>query len=79
MLDWRRRSHRWSALVVTVETDDADRPVLRQEWVDSERLWPVRADPNRGSSAVLIWAAADCSIAVARVGSGYTPVPHQGH
>ncbi len=48
VLDWRRQSYRWTALVVTVETDDAGRPVVRHEWVDAERLRPVRADPNRG-------------------------------
>ena len=42
VLDWRRQSYRWS-----VRTDDQGRPVVVQEWVEAERLRPVRADPNR--------------------------------
>jgi len=46
VLDWRRHSYRWSALVVTVRTEDGGSVVV-QEWVPAERLTPVRSDPNR--------------------------------
>ena len=46
VLDWRRHSYRWSALVVTVQEQDG-RSVVVQEWVEAERLRPVKADPNR--------------------------------
>ena len=45
VLDWRRHAYRWSALVVTVRLEDG-RPVVVQEWVEAERLSPVRSDPN---------------------------------
>jgi len=47
VVDWRRQSYRWSALVVTVHTDDEGRPVVVHEWVEAERLRPVKSDPNR--------------------------------
>ena len=46
VLDWRRHSYRWSALVVTVQTDAAGRPRVMQEWIEAERLKPVLSDPN---------------------------------
>ncbi len=46
VLDRRRHSYHWSALVVTVRIE-AGRPVVVQEWVPAERLRPVRSDPNR--------------------------------
>jgi hypothetical protein len=46
VLDWRRHSYRWSALVVTVRLVEG-RPVVVQEWVEVDRLRPVRSDPNR--------------------------------
>jgi hypothetical protein len=46
VLDWRRHSYRWSALVVTVRSEAGRRWVV-QEWVDAERLRPVRSGPNR--------------------------------
>jgi hypothetical protein len=46
VLDWGRHSYRWSALVVTVRVEEG-RPVVVQEWVELERLKPVRSDPNR--------------------------------
>jgi len=46
VLDWRRQSYRWSALVVTVRPDHHGRPLVVQEWIEAERLRPVRADPN---------------------------------
>jgi hypothetical protein len=45
VLDWRRHSYRWSALVITVRLEGS-RPVVVQEWVEVERLRPVRSDPN---------------------------------
>ena len=50
VLDWRRYSYRWSALVVTVRTDDQGRPVVVHEWVEAERLRLVKATPTGGSS-----------------------------
>jgi hypothetical protein len=47
VLDWRRHSYRWSALVVTVRLQDGE-PVIVQEWVEVERLRPVRSEPNGG-------------------------------
>ncbi len=46
VLDWRRHSYRWSALVVTVRVEQGGRPVVVQEWLPAERLKPVRSDPN---------------------------------
>lgn len=46
VLDWRRSSYRWTALVVTVHPDEEGRPLVQHEWVPAERLRPVRADPN---------------------------------
>ena len=45
VLDWRRQSYRWPALVATVRLDGS-RSVVVQEWVYAERLRPVRSDPN---------------------------------
>ncbi len=45
VLDWRRQSYRWLALVVTVRLEEG-RPVVMQEWIAAERLKPVRSDPN---------------------------------
>jgi len=47
VLDWRRQGYRWAALVVTVRADDQSRPLVLHEWVDAERLRPVKSDPNR--------------------------------
>lgn len=47
VLDWRRQSYRWSALVVTVRTDDEDRPVVVHEWLPAERLRPVKSEDWR--------------------------------
>jgi hypothetical protein len=35
------------ALLVTVGLEDGGRPVVVQEWVEAERLRPVRSDRNR--------------------------------
>lgn len=48
VLDWRRHSYRWAALVVTVQPGRDRAPVVVQEWVPAERLLPVRSDPNSG-------------------------------
>ncbi len=48
VLEWRRHSYRWSALVLTSSVDDQDRPTSRSQWVAAERLTPVRSDPNNG-------------------------------
>jgi len=46
VLEWRRHSYRWSALVVTVYTDDHGQPTVVQRWVPAEELVPVKSDPN---------------------------------
>jgi hypothetical protein len=46
VLDWRRNSYRWTALVATVHLAEEGRPPMGHEWVEAERLWPVRTDPN---------------------------------
>lgn len=48
VLDWRRHSYQWSALVLTGALDAQARPVCTQTWVPIERLLPVRSDPNDG-------------------------------
>ena len=42
---WRRRSYKWSALVVRVDESVPDGRLI-QEWVPVERIRPVRSDPN---------------------------------
>lgn len=46
---WRRRSYRWSCLVVLVDdqVEDGDEPVVVMRWVSADQLRPVPADPNR--------------------------------
>ena len=51
VLDWRRQSYRWTALVVTVETDDAGRPVVRHEWVTPSGCGPCGLTRTEVSSA----------------------------
>lgn len=36
VLEWRRESYRWSALVVTVRLE-VGKPVVVQEWTEAER------------------------------------------
>ena len=48
MLEWRRHSYRWTALVLVSGVDDQDRPTGTQEWMRAEPLTPVRSDPNNG-------------------------------
>ncbi len=46
VLEWRRQSYRWSALVLyTRETPEASVEYV-QQWLPAERLRPVKADPN---------------------------------
>ena len=46
MLEWRRHSYRWSALVQYVRDDGVSPPTYVQEWLPAERLWPVTSNPN---------------------------------
>lgn len=45
VLAWRHHSYRWAALVVYVDTDDPEKPVV-QKWVPKESLVPVRSVPD---------------------------------
>ena len=47
VLDWRRHSYRWSALVVIVFVDEGH-PIVVQRWIPVEQLTPVKSDPNLG-------------------------------
>lgn len=47
VIDWRRHSYRWSALVILIDVQGDGRPVV-QRWVPVERLIPIRSDPNDG-------------------------------
>ena len=46
VLEWRRHSYRWSALVLYVREDGVSPPKYVQEWLPAERLWPVTSNPN---------------------------------
>jgi hypothetical protein len=48
VLEWRRHSYRWSALVIiaTVDADGHQTTIL--EWLPAEQLTPVKSDPNTG-------------------------------
>jgi hypothetical protein len=46
ILEWRRHSYRWSALVQYVREDGVSPPKYVQEWLPAERLWPVTSNPN---------------------------------
>ena len=48
VLEWRRHSYRWTALVLVSGADREGRPTASQQWVPAERLTPVRSDPNNG-------------------------------
>ena len=48
MLEWRRHSYRWTALVLVSGVDELGRPTAAQQWIPAERLTPVRSDPNNG-------------------------------
>lgn len=48
VLEWRRHSYQWWASVLTVATDEHNRPRQEVRWVEVERLTPVRSDPNDG-------------------------------
>ncbi len=48
VLEWRRHSYRWAALVVVTVVDDDGRPSSCTEWLPAEILTPVKSDPNNG-------------------------------
>jgi len=48
VLEWRRHSYRWTALVVVTMVDEQGKPSTRTEWLPAEILTPVRSDPNTG-------------------------------
>lgn len=48
VVEFRRQSYRWTALVQTAAADEEGRAVSTQTWLPIERLIPVRSDPNDG-------------------------------
>ena len=46
VLEWRRQSYMWSALVQYVKEEPEHPPLLLAKWFPAERLWPVRSDPD---------------------------------
>lgn len=48
VMDWRRYSYRWWALVLVVETPKDAAPVILMQWLPVERLTPIKSDPNDG-------------------------------
>ena len=52
VLEWRRHSYKWSALVLYVKEEKDSSPVYLQQWLPAERLWPVKSDPNGPSPFV---------------------------
>jgi hypothetical protein len=48
ILEWRRHSYRWSALVLVAEMDSNSHQVTTLQWLPIERLTPVKSDPNNG-------------------------------
>ena len=53
VVEWRRHSYRWWALVLTVHAPKEEPPLTKLEWIRAERLKPVRSDPN--GDAWRIW------------------------
>lgn len=52
VLEWRRQSYKWSALVQYVQQSKDGPAVYVQEWLPLDRLWPVKSDPNGPSPFV---------------------------
>ena len=48
VVDWRRHSYRWFALVLIVETPEKAPPLTKLQWLPVERLTPVMSNPNDG-------------------------------
>jgi hypothetical protein len=48
VVEWRRYSYRWFALVLTVRVPKEAAPVVKMEWLRAEQLTPVKSDPNDG-------------------------------
>ena len=48
VVEWRRHSYRWWALVLVVELHPQAPPLVRMEWLPVERLTPVKSNPNDG-------------------------------
>jgi hypothetical protein len=46
VLEWRRHSYKWFALVQYVQQDKDGPTIYSQQWFPAERLWPVKSDPN---------------------------------
>lgn len=53
VLEWRRHSYRWSALVVVTVVDEKGQPSTCTEWLPAEVLTPVKSDPNTGRQRYL--------------------------
>lgn len=43
LIQWRQRSHGWTALVAYV---DDSKETLTVDWFRASELWPVATDPN---------------------------------
>ena len=48
VLDWRRYSYHWWALVVVVQQPKEGGPVSVTQWLPVERLTPIKSNPNDG-------------------------------
>ena len=48
VVEWRRWSYRWFALVLTVHAPTEGPPISVMEWMRAEQLTPVKSDPNDG-------------------------------
>jgi hypothetical protein len=46
VLESRRHSYKWFALVQYVQQEKDGPTVYAQQWFRAERLWPVKSDPN---------------------------------
>lgn len=47
VVSWKKVGWQWLAMVVIVIETDAGDPVIVQQWVPSENVRPVPAEPNR--------------------------------
>lgn len=48
VVEWRRYSYKWWALVLTVHEPKEEPPLTKLEWLRAEKLTPVKSDPNDG-------------------------------
>jgi hypothetical protein len=48
VLEWRRHSYEWSALVIIATVDQEGHQTTTLEWLPAEHLTPVKSYPNTG-------------------------------